>query len=184
MSVINLVSSSSSSSSSRNRSPTPVSSRGGPVLRRKNDRLTNKSNFGNQGFELVKAVLDGVRSQFPLYLTKSHRKYTLVNANGKTLLGFATVKKGPDSLQLSLIGAVPGKGYGQTLMKAIQQNAKAEGLRGVNIANAVTGAMGFYKKQGYRVTKRARTIRMTRNVSRSPMKKRKPLFTNNDNYFK
>jgi N-acetylglutamate synthase-like GNAT family acetyltransferase len=112
----------------------------------------NKPSFKRQAFNLVKHILaSGTMNNFLNYYRNSNRHYMLLNNNGETLLGFALMypqKSGKS--RLALIGTLPGKGYGKTLMDRIYANAKKEHMKKVRVLNAVPGAQKFYLGRGYK----------------------------------
>jgi len=139
-------------------------------------------NIRNQAYKLVKNVLYN-RSKFTNYRENRNENYLLMNNNNKTVLGFAFVENpenGNGMLRLTLIGTLPGKGYGRQIMNAIYANAKKEGRNGVTIVNAVTPAQPFYRKMGYTPVApnnyrrlMHRYVSPKRSPSRSPSRKRK-----------
>jgi hypothetical protein len=59
-----------------------------------------------------------------------NENYLLMDNNNNKVLGFAfmaTPKS--NSSRVSLIGTLPGKGYGKQIMNQIYKNAKAKGAR-------------------------------------------------------
>lgn len=71
--------------------------------------------------------------------------------NNKKVLGFAFMASPKyNSSRISLIGTLPGKGYGKQIMNQIYKNAKAKGRKKVIVLNAVGAAQNFYKARGYK----------------------------------
>jgi len=157
-----------------------------PTLKRGNyhsGNFTKNGPISNQAFNMFANVLNGKRNNFNSYRGMRNKNYLLLNNNGKTVLGFAFVENpenGNGMLRLTLIGTLPGKGYGRQIMNAIYANAKKEGRNGVTIVNAVTPAQPFYRKMGYTPVApnnyrrlMHRYVSPKRSPSRSPTHKRK-----------
>jgi len=111
-----------------------------------------KVNTGSRAFKLLKNSIGTKRSYFDkMRLTGRNKNYLLLNNNGTTVLGFAFVAKPGNNgmARVTLLATNRKKGYGTQIMNAIFNNAKAEGLRGVTIYQAVLQAQGFYEKLGY-----------------------------------
>ena len=106
------------------------------------------ANYKDQLYQLVQGVLHN-KGDLKDYIKKRTRNYLLVNNNGSTVLGFATMKNKAGINRLDLIGTLPGRGYGKIIMNAIRADAKKKRIPAVNILNAVGPARPFYRKQGY-----------------------------------
>jgi N-acetylglutamate synthase-like GNAT family acetyltransferase len=161
-----------------------------PVLLRGKPGASNLENnaYTNQAFALVSKILWNNRGAFNSYLRSRTRNYLVVNNNGSTVLGFATMAKPKNGRnRLGLIGAK--KGYGRVIMKGIYNNAKKRRIPTVNVLNAVNAAQPFYRHMGYapapsnssngRIFRRAVSSRgpsvhtiSSRNVSSVSLKKR------------
>ena len=75
------------------------------------------------------------------------QNYAIWNTSG-TMVGFALIKKSGNELDISLIGAQPGKGIGSRLMKQIIQNARNRGIKRITL-DSVPSAAEFYIKYGF-----------------------------------
>jgi N-acetylglutamate synthase-like GNAT family acetyltransferase len=110
----------------------------------------NSKNISNQAYELVKGILWS-RRNFGTYRNTSHNNYVLIDNNNKKVLGFAFMAEPKyNAARISLIGTIPGKGYGKQIMNRIYSNAKANGHKKVIVLNVVGPAQNFYKARGYK----------------------------------
>lgn len=137
-------------------------------------RITNR-HIGNQAHDLVQSVL-WRRRNFNNYRNARNENYLLMDNNNKKVLGFAFMASPKyNSSRVSLIGTLPGKGYGKQIMNQIYKNAKAKGRKKVIVLNAVGTAQNFYKARGYKP--RPNTSRNTygrmfdKSVSATPRKR-------------
>jgi len=131
--------------------------------------------FVNQALPLVTNIFSSNRISLKSKLKNKNRGYALWNNN--KLVGFATVTNpSPNNrrLGLNLIGTIPGKGHGRTLMRAIENNAKKEGLHGVRVMFPVMNAVGFYKKLGYRYPSANEWWSMVKNNNANSAKTKSP----------
>ena len=103
------------------------------------------------------------------------QNYAIWNQNG-SMVGFALIKKSGEVLDISLIGAQPGKGIGSRLMQRIIDNAGNRGIKKITL-DSVPAAAEFYIKYGFVPNKvDDEHIYMSLNLSRpspspSPVKK-------------
>jgi len=135
-------------------------------------RITNR-HIGNQAHALVQRIL-WTRSNFNNYRNARNENYLLMDNN--KVLGFAFMASPKyNSSRVSLIGTLPGQGYGKQIMNQIYKNAKAKGRKKVIVLNAVGAAQNFYKARGYKP--RPNTSRNTygrmfdKSVSATPRKR-------------
>ena len=135
-------------------------------------RITNR-HIGNQAHALVQRIL-WTRSNFNNYRNARNENYLLMDNN--KVLGFAFMASPKyNSSRVSLIGTLPGRGYGKQIMNQIYKNAKAKGRKKVIVLNAVGAAQNFYKARGYKP--RPNTSRNTygrmfdKSVSATPRKR-------------
>ena len=123
----------------------PTLTRGEPG----HSRISNR-HIGNQAHALVQRIL-WTRSNFNNYMNARNENYLLMDNNNKKVLGFAFMASPKsNSSRVSLIGTLPGKGYGKQIMNQIYKNAKAKGRKKVIVLNAVPAAQNFYKARGYK----------------------------------
>lgn len=73
--------------------------------------------------------------------------YSLINQDGE-LVGFALLKRNGKTLEVSLIGTKPKRGFGKLLMEQILSNAKNSGINRV-VLDSVSDAFLFYHKLGF-----------------------------------
>jgi len=112
-------------------------------------RFSNR-NISHQAYSMVQGILWG-RSSFNNYRNARNENYLLIDNNNKKVLGFAFLAHPKyNSSRISLIGTLPGKGYGKQIMNQIYKNAKVKGRKKVIVLNAVGEAQNFYRARGYK----------------------------------
>jgi len=108
------------------------------------------ANINNQAYKMVERILWN-RSSFNNYKNARNENYLLIDNNNKKVLGFAFLAHPKyNSSRISLIGTLPGKGYGKQIMNQIYKNAKEKGRKKVIVLNAVGEAQNFYRARGYK----------------------------------
>jgi N-acetylglutamate synthase-like GNAT family acetyltransferase len=73
--------------------------------------------------------------------------YSVINQDGQ-LVGFALLKRDGKTLEVSLIGTKPKRGFGKLLMEQIISNAKNSGINKI-VLDSVSDAFLFYHKMGF-----------------------------------
>jgi len=112
-------------------------------------RFSNR-NISQQAHAMVERIL-WHRSNFNNYRNARNENYLLMDNNNKKVLGFAFMASPKyNSSRISLIGTLPGKGYGKQIMNKIYKNARAKGRKKVIVLNAVGSAQNFYRGRGYK----------------------------------
>jgi len=112
-------------------------------------RFSNR-NISNQAYKMVERILWS-RTSFNNYRNARNENYLLMDNNNKKVLGFAFLahpKHGAP--RVSLIGTLPGKGYGKQIMLRIENNARAKKSKELRVLNAVPDARAFYEKGGFK----------------------------------
>ena len=114
--------------------------------------------------------------------TWAHRSknynYAAFNSEKGNMVGFALLKNKNKNLEISLIGATPGKGIGKLLIEKIKENAYNNANKNRITLNSVPTARKFYEKLNFKTNKENdEHIFMHFNLSNlnSPKKKKSPV---------
>lgn len=107
-------------------------------------------NISNQAYKMVERILWS-RMSFNNYRNARNENYLLMDNNNKKVLGFAFLAHPKNGApRVSLIGTLPGKGYGKQIMNRIENNARAKKSKELRVLNAVPSARAFYEKGGFK----------------------------------